>query len=111
MIAGRDSKGHFIKGNAPWNKRAVTQGRDSKGHFIKGNVPLNKRADSSPPAITGSPPAIASIMLIGGGAVKTDCVQVICPACQQKVKAIARNGQVKGYCAVARRYVDFRVKT
>ncbi len=21
MIAGRDSKGHFIKGNVPWNKR------------------------------------------------------------------------------------------
>ncbi len=81
---------------------AVTQGRDSKGRLIKGNVPWNKRADSSPPAI-------ASRMLIGGGAVKTDCVQVTCPACRQKVEAIARNGRVKGHCAVAMRYVDFRV--
>ncbi len=100
----RDSKGHFIKGNVPWNKRAVKQGRDRKGHFVKGNVPLNKRADSSPPAI-------ADKMLIGGGAVKMDRVQVTCPACRQQVKAIARNGRVKGHCAVARRYVDFRVKT
>ncbi len=86
-------------------------GRDSKGHFIKGNVPLNKRADSSPPTIAGSPSAIARKMLIGGGAVKTDFVQVTCPACRQQIEAIARNGRVKGYCAVARRYVDFRVKT
>ncbi len=82
----------------------MIKGGDSKGHFIKGNVPWNKRADSSTPAI-------ASRVLIGGGAVKTDCVQVTCPACRQQVKAIARNGRVKGYCAVARRYVDFRVKT
>ncbi len=114
--AGRDSKGHFIKGNVPLNKRAdssppASAGRDSKGHFIKSNVPGNKRADSSPPAIAGSPPAIAGRMLIGGGAVKTDCVQVTCPACRQQVEAIARNGRVQGYCAVARRYVDFRVKT
>ena len=81
---------------------AVTQGRDSKGRFIKGNVPWDKRADSSPPAI-------ASRMLIGGGAAKTDCVQVTCPACRQQVEAIAKNGRVKGYCAVARQYVDFRV--
>jgi len=43
----RDSRGCFIKGNAPWNKRAgltqVREGRDSNGHFIKGNVPWNKR--------------------------------------------------------------------
>ena len=84
-------------------------GRDSKGHFIEGNVPWNKRADSSPPTIVGSPPAIARRILIGGGAVKTDCVQVTCPACRQQVKAIAWNGRVKGYCAVARQYVDFRV--
>ena len=60
------------------------------------------RADSSPPSI-------ADKMLIGGEAVKKECVQVTCPACRQKVEAIARNGRVKGYCAVARRYVDFRV--
>jgi len=110
MTQGRDSKGHFIKDNVPWNKGAAKKGRDSKGLFIKGRVPWNKRADSSPPAIAGSPPVIAGRMLIGGGAVKTDCVQVTCPACREQVEAIARNGWVKGYCAVARRYVDFRVK-
>ncbi len=89
----------------------MIEGRDSKGHFIKGNVPWNKRADNRPPAIASSPPAIASRMLIGGGVVKKDCVQVTCPACREQVKAIASNGWVKGYCAVARQYVDFRVKT
>lgn len=79
-----------------------TQGRDSRGHFINGHVPHNKKVDNDPPAI-------ANRMMIGGGAVKTDRVQVTCPACRQKVEAIACNGRVKGYCAVAMRYVDFRV--
>jgi len=37
-------------------------------------------------------------------------VQVICPACRQQVKAVARDGQIKGYCTVARQYVDFPIK-
>ena len=87
MVQGRDSKGCFIEGNVPWNKRAsmpkvVYPGRDSKGRFIKGNAPWNKRAD---------------------------ILKVVCPACQQKVKAIARNSHVKGFCAVAMQYVDIRV--
>ena len=80
----------------------MIKGRDSKGHFIKGNVPWNKKTNSGPPAIANS-------MLIGGGAVKVDRVQVTCPACGEQVEAIAKNGQVKGYCAIAMQYVDFRV--
>lgn len=37
-------------------------------------------------------------------------VQVICPACRQQVEAVARDGQIKGYCTVARQYVDFPIK-
>ena len=37
--------------------------------------------------------------------------QVICPACGQQVEAIARDGRVKGYCAIAKQYVDFLAET
>ena len=37
-------------------------------------------------------------------------VQVICPTCGQQVEAVARDGQIKGYCAVARQYVDFLIE-
>jgi hypothetical protein len=30
----------------------MTQGRDSRGHFIKGNVPSNKRLDGNKSGIT-----------------------------------------------------------
>jgi len=42
------------------------------------------------------------------GLVKLERVQVICPACGQQVEAVASDGQVKGYCTVARQYVDFQ---
>ena len=42
--------------------------------------------------------------------VKLERVQVICPACGQQVEAVARNGRVKGYCAIAKQYVDFLIK-
>jgi len=48
---------------------------------------------------------------IGGGVVKLERVQVICPACGQQVEAVARDGRVKGYCAVARQYVNFLIET
>ena len=38
-------------------------------------------------------------------------VQVICPACGQQVEAVASDGRVKGYCTVAKRYVDFLIET
>lgn len=44
------------------------------------------------------------------GVVKLEHVQVICPACGQQVEAVARDGQVKGYCGVAKQYVDFQRK-
>ena len=49
--------------------------------------------------------------MIGRGILKLERVQVICPACGQQVEAVARDGQVKGYCAVARQYVDFPFET
>jgi len=49
--------------------------------------------------------------LIGGGLVQLERVQVICPACGQQVEAVASDGQVKGYCTVAKQYVDFLIET
>ena len=37
-------------------------------------------------------------------------ITVTCPACDQQVEAIARDGRVSGYCAIARKYVNFGVK-
>ena len=49
--------------------------------------------------------------VISAGVLKLERVQVICPACGQQVEAIARDGQVKGYCAIAKQYVDFVSET
>ncbi len=81
----------------------MIEGRDSKGHFIKGNVPWNKRSDGVLPTIEGR-------MLISGGVPKRNRVRVTCPACGQQLEAVATDGRVKGYCAAARRYVDFLVE-
>jgi len=48
---------------------------------------------------------------ISEGVVKLERVQIVCPACGQQVQAIATDGRVKGYCAVARQSVDFLVET
>ena len=48
--------------------------------------------------------------VIREGVLKLERVQVICPACGQQIEAVARDGQVKGYCAVARQYVDFLIE-
>ena len=37
-------------------------------------------------------------------------VQVICPACGQRVEALVNDGRVKGYCAVAKESVNFPVE-
>jgi hypothetical protein len=42
--------------------------------------------------------------------VKLDRLKVICPACGQQVEAIARDGRVKGYCAIAKQSVDFLIE-
>ena len=49
--------------------------------------------------------------VISEGVLKLERVQVICPACGQQVEAVASDGQVKGYCAVARQSVDFVIET
>ncbi len=41
---------------------------------------------------------------------KLELLKVICPACSQQVKAVVRDGRVKGYCAIAKQYVDFLVE-
>ena len=46
----------------------------------------------------------------GMQAVKLERVQVICPACGQQVEAVASDGRVKGYCAIAKRSVDFLIE-
>ena len=46
----------------------------------------------------------------GGVVVKLERVQVICPACGQQVEAVASDGRVKGYCAIAKQYVDFLIE-
>jgi len=43
--------------------------------------------------------------------VKEERFQIICPACGQRVEAIARDGRVKGYCAIAKQSVDFLIET
>ena len=47
--------------------------------------------------------------VIGGGVLKLERVQVICPACGQQVEAVATDGRVKEYCAAAKQNVDFPV--
>ena len=49
--------------------------------------------------------------LTGGGLLKLERVRGICPAYGQQVEAIARDGRVKGYCAVAKQFVDFVIET
>jgi hypothetical protein len=46
----------------------------------------------------------------GTEVVKLERVRVICPACGQQVKAVASDGRVKGYCAVAKQSLDFTIK-
>jgi len=48
---------------------------------------------------------------IGGGVLKLERVQVVCPACGQQVQAVATDGRVKGYCAVVKQDVDFLIET
>ena len=48
---------------------------------------------------------------ISEGVVKLERVQAICPACGQQVEAVATDGRVKGYCAVAKQDVDFLIET
>ena len=83
-------------------------GRDSKGHFIKGNVPWNKKVDISQREVTAF---VGHKKLIGEGVLKLERVQVICSACGQRVEAVVTDGRVKGYCAVAKQFVDFPIET
>jgi len=48
---------------------------------------------------------------ISEGLMQLERVQVICPACRQQVEAVATDGRVKGYCAVAEQDVDFVIET
>ena len=39
-----------------------------------------------------------------------EILNVIYPACGKQVKALVRDGRVKGYCAVAKKYVDITIE-
>ena len=39
-----------------------------------------------------------------------ETIKVICPACGQQVEAVAGDGRVEGYCAIAKQYVDFVIE-
>ena len=45
------------------------------------------------------------------GMINVEHVTVVCPACGHQVQAVATEGRVKGYCAIARQYVNFPVET
>ncbi|MBA7608691.1 hypothetical protein ES703_15872 [subsurface metagenome] len=49
--------------------------------------------------------------VISEGVLKLERVQVTCPACGEQVEAVAKNDHIKGYCAVAKQYVDFVSET
>jgi len=49
--------------------------------------------------------------VIGGGVLKLERGQVTCPACGQQVEAVATDGRVSRYCAVAKQYLDFPIET
>jgi len=53
--------------------------------------------------------SLVSRKVIGGRVLKLEHIQVVCPACGQPVEAVASDGRVKGYCAVARQFVDFLI--
>jgi len=55
-------------------------------------------------------PVMPRVLHGGVGVVKLERVRGICPACGEQVEAVARDGQVKGYCAVARQSVDFLIE-
>jgi len=57
-------------------------------------------------------PVVHSKEIRGGvGVVKLERVSVTCLACGQQVEAVASDGRVKGYCAVAKQHVDFAIET
>ena len=68
---------------------------------------MNKRVDSTQRGMT----SLVVPKVIGEGVLKLERVQVICPACGEQVEAVTKDGQVKGYCAVAKQYVDFVIGT
>ncbi|MBA7700104.1 hypothetical protein ES703_108811 [subsurface metagenome] len=41
---------------------------------------------------------------------KLELLKVTCPACGQQVEAVAREGRVKGCCAIAKQSVDFPIE-
>jgi len=71
------------------NERAITPGKGHDGRVLR-LVRVRPR-------------------VVSEGLVALKRCQVTCPACGQQVEAVARDGQVKGYCTVAEQYVDFSI--
>ena len=38
-------------------------------------------------------------------------LNVTCPACGKQVEAVVRDSRIKGYCTIAKKYVDFLIET
>ena len=41
----------------------------------------------------------------------TKFIKVTCPACGRQVKAIVRDDIIKGYCTIAKQYINYAIKT
>jgi len=85
----------------PWNKRLDNTRRGMTSWVVRKVVNGEKLKLK---LVRVGPKAISE------GLVQLKRVQVMCPACGQQVEAIARDGRVKGYCAVAKQSVDFLIE-
>jgi len=101
-MTGRDSRGHFVKGNVPWNKRQDSPQREMVSLVMPKMIGV---AELKPKLV----PVIPRV--IGGGELKLERVRVVCPACGQEVEAVASDGRVKGYCTITKQFVDFVIGT
>lgn len=106
MVELRDSKGHFARGNTPWNKRLD----NSPSETTFAMTELVRRKVTSGGVLKVKPVPVRP-MVISEGAVKLERVIATCPACGQQVEAVATDGRVKGYCTVARQSVSFLIET
>ena len=86
----------------PWNKKLGTPQREMTSLVMRQVKRGGLLKLKLVPVVPGT---------ISEGVLKLERVPVICPACGQQVEAVASDGQVKGYCAAAKQFVDFPIET
>ena len=93
----RDSLGRFVKGNkiGPKGRAGKIKAAPRGGRNIKGIILTGKRGNGVGLGGRGHETGFRE-------GVKLERVWIICPACGQQVEAVASDGWVKGYCAVAK---------